>query len=214
MSEKEILQILSMILALMVAIIGHEIMHGVAAKRYGDDTAKNEGRLSINPIKHIDPIGTILVPAILFFASAPFLFGWAKPVPVNISKVIQNGGYFGAIVVALAGIAFNFSLALGAAFTLGIVDLQSGIDVFIAYFLVNLVIYNIVLGIFNLWPIPPLDGSQALGYLSLWFGNRTIPQFFNKIERYGMIILIAILATPLSAIFFMPVAYIVNLLLS
>jgi len=104
MSEIEILKVIASILALAVAIIGHEIMHGYIAYRYGDNTAKSQGRLSINPIVHVDLVGTIILPAVLYITGAPFLFGWAKPVPVNISTVIRNGGYNGAIAVALAGI--------------------------------------------------------------------------------------------------------------
>ena len=85
-----------MVVALLIAIIGHEIMHGYVAYRYGDSTAKDSGRLSLNPIVHIDLIGSILVPATLFLANAPFLFGWAKPVPVRMDRVIYNGGYFAA----------------------------------------------------------------------------------------------------------------------
>ena len=116
----EPIQIVAMVAALAVAIIGHEIMHGFVAYKYGDMTAKYEGRLSVNPIVHIDPIGTIVVPLLLFVAGSPFLFGWAKPVPVNIWTVIRNGGYNGAIAVALAGIAYNLILAVSASFLLPI----------------------------------------------------------------------------------------------
>jgi len=111
MSEIEILKIVASIIALAVAIIGHEIMHGWVAYKYGDNTAKSQGRLSINPIVHIDPVGTILIPAMLYFMHAPFLFGWAKPVPVNIATVIRRGGLNAAIAVALAGITYNLVLA-------------------------------------------------------------------------------------------------------
>lgn len=183
------------ILALFIAIVGHEIMHGFIALKYGDDTAKLAGRLSINPIKHIDLLGSIILPLLLFFTQAPFLFGWAKPVPVDIRKVIQNGGYGGAIFVSLAGIAYNICLALFAAGILRVFDFSadSAFSVIIAYFLAFCVIYNVVLACFNLLPIPPLDGSQALGYLSLKFGSDKIPIFFNKIERFGLIIIMMIL---------------------
>jgi len=111
MSLTDILQISAMVLALAVAIIGHEIMHGLTAYKYGDPTAKMQGRLSINPIVHVDIVGTIIVPALLYFSNAPFLFGWAKPVPVNMRVVINNGGYNGAIAVSLAGIVYNFFVA-------------------------------------------------------------------------------------------------------
>lgn len=183
------------IAVLLIAIIGHEIMHGLVALKYGDTTAKFAGRLSINPIKHIDIFGSILLPLGLFLLNAPFLFGWAKPVPVDIRKVIENGDYNGAIAVSLAGIAYNLCLALIATILLRTFfsgELQ-GFSVIMAYFLMLCIIYNVVLAVFNLLPIPPLDGSQALGYLSLKFGSDKIPLFFNKIERFGILILMAIL---------------------
>jgi len=199
-------------LALMVAIIGHEIMHGYIAYKYGDSTAKDNGRLSINPIKHIDPLGTIIIPLLLFIANAPFLFGWAKPVPVNIHTVVNNGGYNGAIAVSLAGVAYNFSLAVFASFLVGFVDGEGLFWGMLTYFLIQLTVYNVLLGVFNLLPLPPLDGSQALAYLGLKFGNSQIARFFNKIERYGMIILIVILVTPLKMIIFAPVSFILGFL--
>jgi Zn-dependent protease len=212
-SEYEILKIASMVLALMIAIIGHEIMHGVAAWRYGDSTAKDAGRFSINPIQHIDPIGTIVLPAILFLTGAPFLFGWAKPVPVHIRTVLRNGGYTGAIVVALAGVGFNFCLALFASLAIGSFIVDDLLSYFCIMLLMHLVLYNVVLGVFNLWPIPPLDGSQALGYLCAQLGLNAVPQFFNRIERYGMLILLLVLITPLKVVLFAPVQWIVNFLL-
>ena len=183
------------IAVLLIAIIGHEIMHGLVALKYGDTTAKFAGRLSINPIKHIDIFGSILLPLGLFLLNAPFLFGWAKPVPVDIRKVIENGDYNGAIAVSLAGIAYNLFIALCAAIILHIffVGELQGVSAIIAYFLALCVVYNVVLAVFNLLPIPPLDGSQAVGYLSLKFGSDKIPLFFNKIERFGILIVMAVL---------------------
>jgi Zn-dependent protease len=205
----EPIQIVAMVAALAVAIIGHEIMHGFVAYKYGDMTAKYEGRLSVNPIVHIDPIGTIVVPLLLFVAGSPFLFGWAKPVPVNIWTVIRNGGYNGAIAVALAGIAYNLILAVSASFLLPIAPEGS----FASQLLFYLVLYNVVLAVFNTWPIPPLDGSNALGFIGKKFGISAIDEFNQKVGRYGMIILIIILATPLSAIFMFPAKVILAFLL-
>jgi Zn-dependent protease len=214
LSDLDIIKIIATILSLMIAIIGHEIMHGYVAYRYGDTTAKNAGRLSINPIAHIDPIGTILVPSLLYISGAPFLFGWAKPVPVDIRTVIQNGGYKAGVAVALAGVTYNFFLAIVASILLGFLESQhSLISALFAIFLMYTVVYNVVLGVFNLWPFPPLDGSNALRFLAMQFRWQSILNLLNKIEPIGMILLIIVIATPLSQWFFMPAHWLINLLL-
>ena len=188
-------------------------MHGVAAYHYGDATAKLAGRLSINPIKHIDPIGTILVPAILYITNAGFLFGWAKPVPVNMRIVLHNAKEWGAIVVSLAGITYNFALATFATLLLSFIDFSNSLlSTFLLLFLAQTVLINVVLGVFNLWPIPPLDGANALMYLANWMGFKSLVKFYEYLFPYGMIILIVILMTPLAQIFFLPVYYILVLL--
>lgn len=208
-SEADIIKTLIMVAALAVAIIGHEIMHGYVAYRYGDTTAKAQGRLSINPIKHIDPIGTIAVPALLFVANAPFLFGWAKPVPIDGYTVLRNGGYLGMVNVSLAGIAYNLVLAFGSAFFI-----NNGVDHgILGYFLFQLLVYNVVLGVFNLLPIPPLDGSKAIAYGGLMMGHTGIARWMQKIEPYGMILLVIILATPLSDTLFGVIRAIITALL-
>ena len=213
-SEVDVVKIAAIVLSLTVAIIGHEIMHGYVAYRFGDPTAKDAGRLSINPIVHVDPVGTIVVPLLLYISGAPFLFGWAKPVPVNIRTVIYNGGYMAAVAVALAGVTYNFALAAAASVLLGFVEQpQSIVGAFAAYFVMYTVIYNVVLGIFNLWPFPPLDGANALRYLSMQFRWQPVVDLLNKIEPVGMILLIIVIATPLSRWFFMPAAWLIDLLL-
>ncbi|MBL0686861.1 MAG: site-2 protease family protein [Sulfurospirillum sp.] len=216
MENNEIIKIIATVLALALAIIGHEIMHGYMAYRYGDNTAKNAGRLSINPLVHIDIWGTIVVPATLFFTGAPFLFGWAKPVPIHTSEVIKNAGYKGAINVSLAGIYYNFGLALFASILLKYIDLNSissMFELFIIYFIFQTLICNVILGFFNLLPIPPLDGSHALSYFASWNRWYKVVDFYRSIERYGMVILILIIATPLSKYIFKPIKYIIGMLL-
>ena len=216
MENKETIELIATILALMVAIIGHEIMHGLMAYRYGDYTAKNAGRLSINPLVHVDPIGTILVPAILYLSGASFMFGWAKPVPIYVREVMRNGGYKGAINVSLAGIYYNFTLALIASTILRYVNFEavsSMFELFLVYFVFQTLIYNVVLGIFNLYPIPPLDGSHALSYFASWNRWEGVVRFYNTIQRYGMVILILLIATPLSSYFFAPIVSVIKILL-
>ena len=211
MNSLEIINILAIILALMVAIIGHEIMHGRMAYHYHDSTAKSLGRLSINPLVHIDLVGTILLPAMLYFADAGFLFGWAKPVPINIKTVVNNGGYNGAIAVSLAGIAYNFTLAIMAIIALKYIPLvDSEFTFFLKSFVTYLVIYNIVLGLFNLLPIPPLDGSQALGFILRKMHFHEGANALDALGQYGMIILLIIIATPLSQMVFAPIKEIID----
>ncbi len=208
-----ILNLAAMVAALTIAIVGHEIMHGYIAYRYKDDTAKEAGRLSINPLKHIDPVGTVIVPALLYISNAGFLFGWAKPVPVDMYKVISNGGYNGAIAVSLAGVAYNFFLAaLGAVATSALWEPSTLFEAFLLMFFAQTVLINTVLGVFNLWPIPPLDGANAMLYFSKKIGFRGFERLYESIYPYGMIILIVIIATPLSKIFFAPVYFIIELL--
>jgi len=214
MNELQAVKAVSMVLALAVAIIGHEIMHGWVAYRYGDNTAKNLGRLKINPLVHIDPVGSILVPAMLFFSGAPFIFGWAKPVPVNIGTVIRNGGTNAAVAVSLAGITYNFILAaLCAAIFPIFLHPASAMEAFIALLLYQMLIINVLLGVFNLWPIPPLDGANAIRYLAEGLHWRKVSLFYDKIYPYGMLIVAAVLFTPLSEYLFQPVSWIVKWLL-
>ncbi len=219
MATEELIKIVSSVLALIVAIVGHEIMHGWVAYRYGDMTAKSAGRLSLNPIKHVDPIGTVVVPAILFFAHAPFLFGWAKPVPIDDRVVIQNGGYNAAMQVSLAGIAYNLIMATFASVILLSMSFPTNQDdilyVFSFVLLYQIVMINIILAVFNMWPIPQFDGAHFLSYLGLQLGTAKIAQFYQRYEPYGMIIILIILMIPgLSSYLFMPAQWLRNALLT
>jgi Zn-dependent protease len=146
------------LIALIFSIIIHEVSHGFAAEMLGDPTARLQGRLTLNPIPHIDPIGSILVPAILVFANAGFLFGWAKPVPYNPYNLRNQK--WGEAIVAAAGPGVNFLLALvfGLIVRFGAGTLS---DTFVALAGI-VVLVNVMLAFFNLLPIPPLDGSKIL----------------------------------------------------
>ncbi len=225
MESIDLLKILTAVLSLIVAIVGHEIMHGWVAYMYGDTTAKNAGRLSINPISHIDLVGTIIVPATMYFlpmllgGESGFLFGWAKPVPINMQAVIRRAGYNGAMQVDLAGIVYNFTLAALASVAIVFMSQPNTSDslfyVFSYLFVFQLLIINVVLGVFNLLPIPQFDGAHFLMHLSLKYKINSIAEFFYKNERYGIIIVLIILITPLkNYLILIPVQTILNLLLS
>lgn len=147
---------------IIFAIVLHELAHGYVAYRLGDNTAKVMGRLSLNPIRHVDIFGTILLPALLFFSQAGFLFGWAKPVPVNFSNL--RNFKRDMILVSAAGIITNLILAIISAVLLKLISFmpQSAAQGIIGLFLLNMVVFNIVLAVFNALPIPPLDGSKIL----------------------------------------------------
>jgi len=225
MESLDLLKIIAAVLALAVAIIGHEIMHGWVAYMYGDTTAKNAGRLTINPVSHVDLVGTIIVPATMYFlpmlfgADSGFLFGWAKPVPINTVTVIRNGGYKAAMQVDLAGIVYNFTMAAFASVLLVAMSQPTSADSFVyilAYlFIMQLVVINVVLGVFNLLPVPQFDGAHFLMHLALKYKINEVAEFFYKNERYGIIIVLIILMTPLKDyLLFLPVRTILGLLLS
>jgi Zn-dependent protease len=225
MESIDLLKILAAVLSLAVAIIGHEIMHGWVAYIYGDSTAKNAGRLTINPISHVDLVGTILVPASMYFipmllgAESGLLFGWAKPVPINTATVIRNAGYNGAMQVDLAGIVYNFTLAAFASIALVSMSQPTNLDsmyyVFTYLFVFQLLVINVVLGVFNLLPIPQFDGAHFLMHLSLKYKVNSVAEFFYKSERYGIIVVFIVIMTPLKDyLLIMPVQTILHLLLS
>ena len=225
MESLDILKIVAAVLALAIAIIGHEIMHGWVAFKYGDTTAKNAGRLTINPISHVDLVGTILVPATMYFlpmllgAESGMLFGWAKPVPINTATVIRNGGYNAAMQVDLAGIVYNFTMAVFASIAIVAMSQPTTADslsyVFAYIFVYQLLIINVVLGVFNLLPVPQFDGAHFLMHLSLKYKINAVAEFFYKNERYGIIVVLIILMTPLKDyVLFLPVQTILGLLLT
>ena len=176
------------VLPLVIAITFHEAAHGFVAHRLGDNTAFDLGRVSFNPLRHIDPFGTLMMPAILLFSHAPFLFGYAKPVPVNFRAL--RSPRIDMVWVALAGPATNIALALLAAAAFHVLDyVPANYGQWLADNLKNALVINVILALFNMLPIPPLDGGRvAVGLLP-----RALAAPLARLEPFGMLILIGIL---------------------
>ena len=191
MEELTLIQkIVVWVVPVIFAITVHEVAHGRVAKYYGDNTAWMLGRLTLNPLKHIDPVGTILVPG-LMLAFTGFVFGWAKPVPVNVRN-LRNPKHDMAIV-ALAGPVANLLMALGwALFTrVGILINTAEVTVPMIYIGIAGIMINLVLGLLNLLPIPPLDGSRILS----WALPGRWSYYYNQFEQYGFYLLVILLMT-------------------
>ncbi|PKP65278.1 MAG: site-2 protease family protein [Alphaproteobacteria bacterium HGW-Alphaproteobacteria-7] len=196
---------LVLIPALVIAIVFHEVAHGYAAKLLGDTTASDRGRLTLNPIRHVDPVGTLLVPGALALLGGP-VFGWAKPVPVN--KWRLSNPRFGMMAVAAAGPGSNFVLAAVGAVLLGLA-MPSGVGMggdvgdgaallvnrlgetqWLATGLFYFILINIFLGLFNLLPIPPFDGSHIVGGLL----PARLQAGWEKLQGIGMALLLILIA--------------------
>ncbi|MEQ1438153.1 site-2 protease family protein [Fontimonas sp. SYSU GA230001] len=178
-------------LPVLFAITVHEASHGYVARLLGDRTAEAAGRLSLNPLRHIDPVGTVLVP-VLLLALGGFLFGWAKPVPVNFRNLRHPRRDMA--VVAIAGPLSNFAMAIGWALLLKIAlgaAVTEGLWLGLRYMAVAGILINLVLMVLNLLPLPPLDGGRVLNGLV----SEPVARRLDRIEPYGLVILVVLMAT-------------------
>lgn len=188
-----IFNIVALVPALIAAIVFHEVAHGYVARLLGDPTASNMGRLTLNPIRHVDPVGTLLVPGALALLGGP-VFGWAKPVPVNAQRL--NNPRWGMMAVAAAGPGSNLLLAALGAVLLGLLvghtgmtgaEFQSSLTIMmLQYFL----LINVFLALFNLLPIPPFDGSHIVEGLL----PRSFAGAWAKLRQAGMLFFIVLIA--------------------
>jgi Zn-dependent protease len=195
------------IVILLFSVIFHEVAHGLVADWLGDPTARFAGRLTLNPIPHIDLFGSILLPAILLFAHAPFLLGSAKPVPVNYQNLRNLKRDM--ILVAFAGPATNFLLAILATL---VFRLFPDISTLGQALLLLTIKMNLVLGVFNLIPIPPLDGSKILASI-FGFVDRKLMYWILELEQYGYILIILFLFSGLFQIVLLPIVNICSRIL-
>jgi len=191
MDSNIVYQIAVWLVPLVIAIVFHEVAHGMVARRLGDPTAARKGRLTLNPIRHIDPFGTVILPLLLAVSHAP-IFGWAKPVPINYRRL--RNPRRDMVLVALAGPGMNLLLALiGAAILSATVaasgGAESGAPAFVAANALNFVLINIFLAVFNLLPVPPFDGGHVVEGLL----PRSLARSYRKVGRYSLLVLVVLL---------------------
>lgn len=177
------MEILITLAIILFSVIVHEISHGLVAEKFGDSTARDEGRITLNPIPHIDPFASILLPAFLLYVHSPVLFGAAKPVPVNFENLSPKR--LGMIMVSLAGPLSNFVLAVLCILPVTF-NLVSGT---VGEIWIQAALTNVALGVFNLLPIPPLDGSKVIAA----FLPETLMYKLLEFERFGFILIVIFL---------------------
>jgi Zn-dependent protease len=185
-----VFQIATWLIPLVVAIVLHEISHGWVANAFGDPTARDQGRLSLNPVRHVDPIGTVALPLVLAISGAP-VFGWAKPVPVVAARMRNPRLHM--MLVALAGPGMNLLLAMLAGIVLALIRPEGppagAGELFLLLNLINFIAINIFLAVFNLLPLPPFDGGHVVEGLL----PRGLARHYAKLARFGFPLLIFLL---------------------
>jgi len=185
------------IIPLLFAITLHEAAHGWVASKLGDHTARMMGRVTLNPIKHVDPVGTVVVPLLLIVMNVGFIFGWAKPVPINFRALRSQKS--GMIWVALAGPGANFLMAIGWVLV-AIISINLNIPILLKMAGIG-IFFNILLAVFNLLPIPPLDGSRVISALL----PGPLAYKYSQLEQYGFLILLGLMYIGGFKLFVLPI---------
>lgn len=177
------------IIVLIFSAVIHEVSHGFMAEKLGDPTARLAGRLTLNPLKHLDPFGSVLLPLMLSLVPGGIIFGWAKPVPYNPMNL--KNPEKGAALIAAAGPLSNFGIAIGLSIVYHLLGLATAAPLLLARDLVGLIVFiNVILAVFNLIPIPPLDGAKVMvALLPDSAGN--VKRFFYENNPYGWVLLLA-----------------------
>ncbi|MBI2447584.1 MAG: site-2 protease family protein, partial [Candidatus Omnitrophica bacterium] len=189
----------------LMAVVVHECAHGWVAYRCGDPTAKMSGRLTLNPFAHIDPMGTILFPLLLIVLHSPFVFGWARPVPVNFFNLRHHKRDM--VIVGIAGPASNILIAIIGTIVIRLMSIPAWtVGGLVLEFIV---IINLLLAVFNLVPVPPLDGSRVVSGLL----PKEYAAYYNKLEPFGIFILIGLLALGLIDKIILPIVSFLSSLL-